>query len=338
MERLHGKSPSTSEYGRLLEVCLRDCRILPPILETQSEPHGVIHLENNENNSPRLIDDENGFGRCLILRGQWNNEAESIILQNDVSSLRLSEGAGWSDQSLEFLERIPSDALTSLEIYSQKITDVSHMLRFTSLRKIGLQTRNAANFVSSAFPELEYLAYSWTKGGILDTLSGSLTVLKIDKYPYLDFLKIPKAQNLRALLIGARKLSTLNGLEKFPLVQDITILDAGKLIDISELGNIPDLQRLFLSGAISIFDLHPVSAILDLRHLGLNSCSDIKSLAPIAHMIEMETLEISGNTRIVDGDLSVVESMKNLRWLEIVPRKHYHPRVSSLLSKINGNS
>ena len=185
---------------------------------------------------------------------------------------------------------------------------------------------------------MEYLAYSWTKGGILDTLSGSLTVLKIDKYPHLDFIKIPKAQNLRILLIGARKLSTLSGLDKFPLAQDITILDAGKLIDISEFGNIPNLQRLFLNGAISIFDLHHISAILDLRHLGLNSCSDIKSLAPIAHMIEMETLEISGNTRIVDGDLSVVESMKNLRWLEIVPRKHYHPRVSSLLSKINGNS
>lgn len=281
-----------------------------------------------------IVDDEDGLGNCLLLRGSWNQFAERLVSRNKVDCLRFSEDSGWKEHDVEFLNDLPPNSVSGIEIYSHRVSDVSPLARFPTLKKIGLQTIDAKGFQSSDFPNLQYLNYFWTRNGVLDSFPSSLLLARIIKYPAADLEELPAAKGLETLLISARNISSLQGLKKFPSIRRLIVLEARKLSDISSIVCLEKLQELTLDGAAKIDDLSAISVLSDLRYLRLNNCSKIPSIEFLAGIEGIERLEIMGNTQIEDGNLSIIEGMNKLKSLQIIPKRNYSPKPSVLFSKI----
>jgi hypothetical protein len=282
-----------------------------------------------------VLEDEDGYGRCLLPIEPLQEGIQAFCARNGISGVRITKTAGWPEGDITSLQKLESDAIRSVEVYFDDVSNVSELKRFTSAQKIGLQTKDAKGFRSSDFPHLEYLAYSWTKSGVLDAFSSELVTLKIDKYPFESFDVLPEAQSLTEFLVGARKLTSLEGIDKFPNVRRLTVLDATRLTDFSKLANLGDLEALVIHGARALSSLAVVSSLTKLRELVLHSCADIDSVEPITNLVALERLELTGNTKISDGDLNPLMKLPKLKRLQLVPRRHYSPETRVVLDFVN---
>ena len=57
--------------------------------------------------------------------------------------------------------------------------------------------------------------------------------------------------------------------------------------------------------------------------LCISNNGDIDSLLPLANLKQLKALAFSGNTKIVDGELSILTTLKSLAMLNFSPRKQY---------------
>ena len=280
-------------------------------------------------------DDEHGFGNCMLIRSGWSDLLSRTWNAGRFRCLRLSESMGWKDDSVEFLETFPKNYPDSIEIYSERITNITPLRRFDGLKKIGLATKDAEGFESSQFPHLEVLTYSWTKSGHLDVFPDSLKTLMIDRYPKPNLNDIPPAKNLENLLIGARRLKDLSGIEKFPNLKKLELLDVVALDRIDELSCLKKLEDIVLFDARKIKEIGVVSNF-NLISLSLSGLPKLKSLSPLRSLETLKYLTIDGSTIVNDGDLSPITSLSNLRDLVLVPRRRYHPAAREVQEVVNG--
>jgi hypothetical protein len=69
-----------------------------------------------------------------------------------------------------------------------------------------------------------------------------------------------------------------------------------------------------------------ISHCYGLEVLILENCNEIESISFINNLLNIRGLWISGNTKIIDGDLSPIEKLQNLQNLFIRDYKHYTHR------------
>lgn len=82
-------------------------------------------------------------------------------------------------------------------------------------------------------------------------------------------------------------------------------------------------DRKRISDCANIRDWSPISGLRELKVLEIENCHDIDSVVPIAKCRKLERLQIAGNTTILNGDLSSLTTLPNLRTVLLARRKHY---------------
>lgn len=286
----------------------------------------------------KIVDDEHGLGPCLVLQGPWHEEFSEFVRNGNITGVRLSEYAGWSESRIDFLEELDVDLIASIEIYSRKVSDVTCLQRFRRLKKVGLQTKDAIGFRSSNFGVLEHLFYFYTKNGIIDTIPDSLRQLKLDNYPFNSLAPLPEGRHVSEILIGGKRLESLDGIDSFPRLRRLTLLDAASISEITAIKEIKNIESVRISGAVNLMRVDTISCISNIRELRLINCGKIESLLSIPCLKNLEVLEIGGNTVIVDGKLDSILKLPKLRTLVITPRKSYEPSVKQVLEVVRGRN
>lgn len=88
------------------------------------------------------------------------------------------------------------------------------------------------------------------------------------------------------------------------------------------------LKSLTIESSRELGSLQPIEALVGMERLWLYNCGRIDSLKPLQNLVQLREVTISGNTRVSDGDLSVLCELPRLETVCVVERKHYQPPAS----------
>lgn len=199
--------------------------------------------------APWIRDREHGSGRVLIPRSPWTRELADLLRSENITALRLSYGAGFRGDSIGFLEQLPF--LTSLEIYSFEVQDVSPIQSLQRLEVLGLEVKSAKGLEACHSP-LRIALLRWCKELSFVLGLGTIEYLNIQNYPYQDLQALESLLLLRRLALTSRKLRSLDGIEKLPVLEHLDLYNCPNLLSIDD-----------------------AQAKISIRHLEVESCRHV---------------------------------------------------------------
>jgi hypothetical protein len=105
-----------------------------------------------------FIDEDDHYGPCLALCGEWSSGLASVIEKEGVRSLRLSFSNGWKGDNIVFLNEVPS-SVTGFEIYSWKVADLSPLIDRKGVERLAFQVELKRVFDFGFLPILKTLKF-----------------------------------------------------------------------------------------------------------------------------------------------------------------------------------
>lgn len=280
---------------------------------------GFISLINT--NQYYVTDHEDGLGRVLILKTAWSDSMKSVIEDEAIDVLRLSQSAGWSDEDISFVSGLKT--LRGVEVYSWKVKDVTPLESLRNLELIGLQCEfnKAPDF--STFKKLQICKLLWrpTAAGIFSCIS--LRLLNIQNYPSEDFRAIEGLVNLRELEITSRRLVSLHGIEGLRQLLRLDLADCPKLESLAGLESCGDLAEIRIENCKRFYSIDMLGELKLVKKIYLIDCGKIKTLQPISGCKQLQSILLIGSTIVVDGDMTPLLLIPTLKDVAFVDRRHY---------------
>jgi internalin A len=256
---------------------------------------------------------------------------KSLLGATGIKSLALRRGV-FSGCDVNFLGRLTS--LEGLTVVDWKLKDARPIERLTNLRKLRLQTPALDAPVDlRRFPELQDLS--------------------VDAAEFVTALE--SCANLEQLFIARLKseaLSSLNNLRKLkaaefsepafhrigpvdlPKLESLIFKAARDLEDWGGLEGLPALKKLWLFKTPKLKSLDAFKQLRELDWLLLEDCGRLDSLQPIAQLPRLRQINIIGNTRIMDGQMSALLSAPNLQVVSFPTRPSYDATEQQLTDAI----
>ena len=190
----------------------------------------------------KIDPDPHGLGKRFILQTNWRKDFLNLIKDNRIGSILLSEYAGWRESSVAFLAELPR--LKEVSIWSRFVTDLEPLSGLSRLQYLSLLCPAKTNMDFTVFPELKELFLEWRKE--YDAIHGNNQLQKIHilKYPHADLTKWRRSARLRVLGISDAKLKTLEGLESFPNLQELSLVQCRTVKSLDPVRFTPRIKSL----------------------------------------------------------------------------------------------
>ena len=280
----------------------------------------IITSKRQQYNGYFLMPDDYIGGRVMVLQGPWHEEFNSVI-QDDVLSLRLSHSAGWRAQPLDFLANLPN--LRGIGIYDFNVKDISEIWALKNLESIALDCSLSRSGDYTLFEKLTHFLSRWSPSVESALSVPTLQHLNIDAYPYEDLEPLHALQDLRVLKIMSRKLSTLNGIEKFTKLEEIDFSYCTQLHSIDAVSEAStSIHSIWFDTCKKIGSIRPLGCLPNLRVARVTNCASISTLSPLTKCANLKEL-IFGDTIIQDGNLHHLLRIPRLRAALFRNRRHY---------------
>lgn len=268
-----------------------------------------------------IVQDDEGYGNAIVLKTPWSRRYFDIIRRYKVKRVRLNECLGWVDSDLSFLLEIPG--LIEVSIISDLVTDVSPVFQIKRLKTMSLYCKAKVAGDFTQLRDLQEVGLEWRNVFQPVFELSALRRIHIIGYPHKDLTPWTPNKGLEQLLLESRKLENLGGIERFPNVRLLNLFRCRKLTSLAELVRSPSIQELQIDGCPSIEDWSPISKLNKLRVLEIENCKQIASVVPFSKCQKLERLQLAGNTTVVNGDLSSLNRLPNLREVLLARRMHY---------------
>lgn len=273
-------------------------------------------------NKIKVEKDENGFGKSIILNASWDDRYFSYAKLNSIESLRLSFSNGWKDSDISFLKNLIF--LKNLEVYSWKVTDLKPVQEMTWLEGLSFQVDLKKAFNLMHLPELKVL-----KAVLNPKVKGLQTCVNLRhanlvNYPFSSLNELSKMVLMERLQLKSKKLASLDGVENMRNI---------RIIDLSDCGSLNDISLLSGCGSLEILEIHKCKHIESfpemiqgsrLKRLILEDCGDIESVVFLQNCTELESVFLIGNTKVKDGNLSILKRLPRLEDFRATYYKHYN--------------
>jgi hypothetical protein len=272
-------------------------------------------------------------GRSLVVTGAWSEGAGRALRRGEADGLVLNYARGFSG-SLDFLD----DAwqLRRLSVLDRAIADLDPIGRLTTLERLAVQAAPEAVLDLGPLSRLRSVSGEWALIG--RTLSGSDALESVSTWMFGegDLHAFRDHVALKTLTIkDAPYLESLAGLGNLPDLAILKIIGARRLHDIEAIGELSaSLYQLEFEECPQIEAIDVVESLGNLQFLGISESGDIASLAPIESLSQLETFYAWGTTRILDGDLSPLERLPQLKEIRMRNRRGYEPAVGDLEASV----
>jgi hypothetical protein len=275
-----------------------------------------------------VVKDDEGYGNALVLRAAWSSRYLALVTKYKIKIVRLNEHLGWRDSELLFLLEIPG--IHGVDVLSDRVTDVSSIFRLKKLRTVSLYCKAKVAGDFSELVQLQSVGLGWRS--VYESVFDLTTLRRISiiGYPDKDLARWATNGDLERLRLESRELEGLGGIARFPNVRQVHLYRCRRLHSLEEIGSAISIQELRMSRCTSIRDWSPISRLSKLRVLEIEDCQDIDSARPFAECRRLERIQIAGNTTILNGDLSSLASLPNLRTVLLSRRKHYSHSAEEL--------
>jgi hypothetical protein len=175
----------------------------------------------------------------------------------------------------------------------------------------------------SELVQLRSVGLGWRS--VYESVFGLSTLRRINiiGYPNMDLARWATNSKLERLRLESRRLESLDGIARFPNVRQVHLYRCPGLQSIDEIGSSVSIEELRISHCTGIRDWSPISRLRKLRVLEIEDCRNIGSVIPFARCRKLERLRIAGTTTILNGDLSSLAALPNLKTVLLARRKHY---------------
>jgi len=141
-----------------------------------------------------------------------------------------------------------------------------------------------------------------------------------------NFKPFTKLTGLKKIYMFAKKISTLNGIEKLLNLQSLEIDYGYNLDNISALEDLNQLKELSLYACKKIVNVDKIAKITNLRYFSFDECGIIESLTPLIQCKFLKYVSF-GNTTIKDGDLECLTKIKTLQGVFFKNKIHYNKNI-----------
>ncbi|MDX9701460.1 MAG: hypothetical protein RBU23_00300 [Candidatus Auribacterota bacterium] len=259
----------------------------------------------------QVIEDE--FGKCLMLKTNWATEFKKVIIENNITVLRLSHSAGWRTKNLDFMENLVDlTCLKCIQIFNWDVEDLTPLYMHNTLTGLYFDVTLKQKFNLQKFPYLKDLGITFTPKVIGLPECHNLGYLNVDRYPYESFVEIAKLKKLKKLHIISRKLVSTKGISNFKDLHTLHFYDCRKLVSLEELDTAVNLTSIELNACKHIKDFEILGILPNLDTLKLDNCGELKNIRFLEKCKKLRRLFLRG-TYVGDRDLSVISELPNLQ-------------------------
>ncbi|MHC1723214.1 MAG: hypothetical protein AB9836_08430 [Aminipila sp.] len=222
---------------------------------------------------------------------------------------------------LEFLVDFPN--LLYLEVISDKPVNTNGIETLHNIRGLQIfEPKNGLDFRN--FPHLEVFEGKWHKNNRNIGDCRDLRSILISNYnsKTKDFSELKNIVRLEYLQIIRSNIETLKGIETLKDLKYLMLAYATKLKDISEISK-TNLREIEFDVLNSIEEYHFLGDIDYLRKMIIYNCSDMQNINWISKMKHLDFFSFV-DTNVVDGNLSPLIQLPELRYTGTLDKKHYN--------------
>jgi hypothetical protein len=257
-------------------------------------------------------------------------------------SLHLIIEGGWHSSFSELI----NDHIQALSIISENEVDINFIaVHLSKIKQLYIKVNEIRTpEVIASLKELKFLSFSCQKSAKIHfDLPKGVTGFVVDWKPKYQLDKLPKSVEYLCIDKGknidwAHILVDLKSMVKIELI-DCDINNGNVLISLPNLryialtncknisfrntiGTNKALKYIYLQKA-PLKNLKWIKSLQNLDILILENCGDIENIFPLKDKISIRGIWLSGNTKIINGDLGALETLVNLRNCFIRPVKNY---------------
>ncbi len=263
-------------------------------------------------------------GIKAVLHTEWRESFLDILLEKQTMELELNDGKGWFGKTIEFLKELPQ--LKSLIILRLPLESIEPVHYLSNLIDLQLSTYSDVPVNFDAFPKLENCGFEWIKGSESLFESKSLKRLGLNRFKKKSSQLFSKLENLERLTLLNSGLEELSGIFKLRKLMSLGLVNLSRVRSVVGIEKLVDLKELEIQRCRNINSVSELFELSNLKRLLLIDSGNIESIQGIEKLTELEEFLFYESTNIVDGDLSPIKSMKNLRTVSFQNRSHYSHR------------
>jgi len=272
------------------------------------------------NSVPEWTNDR--FGpRATVSVDAWSDALAAELEERGVRELELAPGHSTGRRDLGFLRQIPF--IEKLSIHSVSALDDSAVACLFRARELELHNYAPNPLRVDGMSRLEKLTFVWRQHSESVFSRHSLKQLSIRKYPGKDLRDLAGLIALESLDLLEGKFVSSVGLGSLTRLKFLRFGFCRQLRRLDDLEHLQALEQLKIVKCRAIADFGPISALGGLKLLVLEDVGRIASLDWLAGLTALETLLLTGDTNIVDGDLEPVAALPRLEQVAYASRRHY---------------
>jgi hypothetical protein len=225
--------------------------------------------------------------------------------------------------------------LTHLDVLAVELVDLGPVSRLVELKFIGIGGNWHGHISLAELRDLEVFGCM-----IADRRRSSISgVLPTAKLRYVKgnfreelWTEFAHCQAMRTLFIyPTRQIKNLDWLAGTSQITALGFAGCSFLSDIRGLQHVPSLEYLKFESCRKLGRLDALASLAMLKGLQLDECGNIESLTPLKKLASLQLLSFLGDTRILDGKLSVLESFSD----KLSVRFINHPSYDRLASQFS---
>lgn len=272
---------------------------------------------------------------ALIINSTDFKRAIEVMNQDNIKNLEINPNF-FKEQDLRFLREF--NFIEGLYVLVESINDMTPIQSLPNLRILIVDNKLKGCLDFRAFKDLEECFFVWGIQGsetIFETFS--LTRLRIDNYDKFEIFEIQSLKDLISLSLYYSKLINLNGICNLSKLVNLDLTSCNYLEDIKKIEYIQSLYTLRLDNCKNLKSFEPIGDLKKLKSLSFNDVGNLPSLNFLEGLNNLEEIFFTGNTKIEDGNLNVLNNLLqngNLKKVIFKNRKHYSHRVEDFGYKV----
>ncbi len=269
----------------------------------------------------KIIFEQCSFGMKAIIISEWNDSFLELINNNNVTELELNDGKGWRGSNLDFLVLLPN--LKSLIVIDLKIESLNSIHYLNKLEKIDIITYAKTPINFKSFPNLLECNIEWIKGSESLFELTKIRRLFINNYKGKDSSVLSRMLELEELSLLNTSFNEIKGILFLKELKKLKLASLKKINSLEGIGKLKKIKELEVQNCKSIFDVSPIFELINIERLLLVDLNTISSIKGIEKLVLMRYFLFYGSTDVIDGDISSLFLMKQIRKISFQNRKHY---------------
>lgn len=277
---------------------------------------------------------ENGeYGSRFVPAGEWCKQHFEFVVNHNLKEIHCNRERGFiSHGNYSFLEKLQEPLVGIKIVDSEAIFLEPCLIHAKSLRALDLSFVGTLKqpLPFERFVKLERLSVLVPVPRAESLFQCSrLERLALSRYSgQLTQAQFANLKSLKVLFLSAVQLADLVPLQELVALEALTIAGAKGMHSIDGIKGMHQLKSLTIESSRGLGSLQPIDELVGMERLWLYNCGRVDSLKPLQNLIQLREVTISGNTTVVDGDLSVLCKLPQLKTICVAERKHYRPQAA----------